>query len=209
MNRTPAAPAAPPVKGGPVKGGNPLAGLKQRPALLAGIAGAGVVLFVALRGGHGGGSSSATDPTVPAASSGGVYDSTANDVYNSLAGQLQTLQAQIDGLGSTSDPAAVLPAPAPTSSGKTTPRPVVHKPKPKPKPRPKKRAPVRRKPAPASPAHQATIGHHTSHPAALPVRHPAHRVSMPKGRRIGTPGRIRTPRLPRFGGPAAPASGHM
>lgn len=108
--------------------------VKRKPALLAGVAGVGVVLFVAMRGGSGSSAGSAGMSTVPAASAGGTYDSTANDVYNSLAGQLQGMQAEIDALGAASDPTDALAptkkptAPAPKKPAKPAPKkkPAVH-----------------------------------------------------------------------------------
>jgi hypothetical protein len=182
--------------------------LKKRPAVAAGVAGVVVVLFVATRGKSAGASSGPASTGVagePAALSGGVYDSTANDVYNSLAGQLQQMQSELDALGSTSTPAAHMPAPAPKPGTKPKPKPVVHKPAPRPKPKPK----PRRKPKPKPVVHHlAPKPAHKPAPARTPRNSTAHRTIV-KGshghalpRPITTPGRIR--RFIPGHGPVAP-----
>lgn len=125
-----------------------LGGLAKNPKVLAAAAG-GVVLLALM--GKKGAASSAVDASgsSPAGQStpgqGGYYDSTANDVYNSLMGQIQTIADNQNAVSSGASTPTPAPSPTPATPAPKPPVPVVAKPKPKPiiqrKPAPPKRAP--------------------------------------------------------------------
>lgn len=145
-----------------------LSKLTRNPKVLA--AGVVGVVGLAVLSRRGGGSSAAAD-AAPAQtgqlnpSQGGYYDSTANDVYNSLMGQIQALgMAQ-----SSTSPGPSTPTPTPTTPATTTPPAgmsahqahllhVAHVARMKPATRPAPLIP-RRKPAPQLTAHQAHMAH--------------------------------------------------
>lgn len=112
-----AARTAPPA---PAGGGGGVSKVAKNPKVLLG-AGLGVVVLAVLTrgGGAGGGTASTTSTGQITPNQGGYYDSTANDVYNSLMGQLEQLgQAQSN---ASSGPST--PTPAPTPAPVTTPAP--------------------------------------------------------------------------------------
>lgn len=116
--------------------GGKLGALAHNPKALA--AGAGLVVVVALMSKKSAGSADASGTSDAAApgqitpNQGGYYDSTANDVYNSLAGQLQSLQQQIQDVSSGAStptptpnvpPVTTTPTPAPKVGGPISPSP--------------------------------------------------------------------------------------
>lgn len=108
--------------------------VKRNPQLAVGAGAVAVVVVLAMMSKNNTAANPATDPASVAAAQGAGYDSSANDVYNSLAGQMQTLQDQIDAQGATTStplpdplgttpggtdttvPAALTPAPAPAAA---------------------------------------------------------------------------------------------
>lgn len=117
-------------KGPPGKGGagraaeGKLAGIFRRnPATAVAVAGGGAVVLLALmmRSRGGAGEAPGTVPSDALQQFGGIsglYDTTANDVYNSLAGQMQRMQEQIAALQKPPAPGT----PAPPAPKPPTPR---------------------------------------------------------------------------------------
>lgn len=94
--------------------------LKRNPTTALGIAGAAAVVAIALMR-RSGTSQDMAPGTTTAQTAGGVYDSTANDVYNSIESQLQAMYTAIGALNK--------------PPGSTTPTPTTPKPKPPAKPK--------------------------------------------------------------------------
>jgi len=165
MTGQPAAPAPAPGKGGG------LAGLaKRNPTLVLGGGAIAAVIVVALSSKGGGGAPAGEADAASVATGGqitpnqgGYYDSTANDVYASVASQMQNLQQQINDMGA--KPSTPTPVPKPT----TKPVPPVKKPVPLPKPKPK--PPTKPKPLPK--------------PKPKPVPHPT-TYTVKKGDNLST-----------------------
>lgn len=138
-----------PSKGSPVprpgaagKAGSKIAALWRRPGVRYGaLAGAVVVVYALFkRGGGLGGDATAGDPStlnsdqLQRLTGAATYDSTANDVYNSIQPQLDALSQQLEAIGKTPGPAGPAgPAGPKGPAGSAAPKPT--KPKPtKPKP---------------------------------------------------------------------------
>lgn len=137
----------PPPGKGPGKGG-PLDIFKRKPAAAVAVGGAGLVVLVALMKRGGGGAGAADSGATSTTSGGGAtYDSTANDVYNSIETQFNAFQGQLDQL---QQQLAGHSGTGTTSGGSTTKQPLpitVHKPVTPPKTPAPPRGPVIKPPS--------------------------------------------------------------
>lgn len=124
------------------KAGHSASQLVHNPKALAGVAGVVVVVALFSRRAAGGSSPSTSSGQITPGQ-GGYYDSTANDVYNSLMGQIQSL-GMAQG-ASTSGVSTPTPAPNRPPVTKPTPAPPRRTFRPPPKSPPRRPAP---KPAP-------------------------------------------------------------
>lgn len=122
-------PSAAPTTGPPTAGGLK-AKAKANPKLVVGAGAVAAVILIAMLSKRNSPPADDAGATTPAATG---YDSTANDVYNSIMGQMQTLQTQVANMGKPSTPTPKPPAPKSPVPKSPTPKP---KPKPMPKPVP-------------------------------------------------------------------------
>lgn len=131
-------PGADPAAPKPGAGGG-MSALKKKPGLLLAAGGAGLVVILALMRSSSG---SATDPTTgttvqPGGSS--TFDSTSNDLYNSIQPEIDALAKMIQDLQNkqpTPTGGTTPPGPKPPVPGKPVPPKPTPKPTPKPKPKP-------------------------------------------------------------------------
>jgi nucleoid-associated protein YgaU len=150
------APATAPAAAPAHKAGKSLTALTHNPKAIGAVVLA--VVAYAILGRKSSGGDSAADTTTAGGqitpNQGGYYDSTANDVYNSLAGQLQTLQEQVQAVSS----GASTPTPTPTTPAKPTPAKPAPKPAPKPATKAKPKPKPKPKPAPQLPTYTVRSG---------------------------------------------------